>query len=197
MAPRVLIACSDPKFDKWKRHGLVGRLFVPFTGTATKGLRFSAADNAAYSNWDPERFVKMLFRLRSKRGAVKWVAVPDVVGDWKATRDRFDCWHPVVSGLGFRCAYVLQDGQPVDQIPWDRCRAVFLGGTDDYKLSRAALDTLKIAFNRAKLVHVGRVNSWSRVMRFKDMMHSFDGLSYSKFSDAKIPGILKKLQSLG
>jgi len=119
-----------------------------------------------------------------------WVAVPDVVrcacgaeehcpkddqgarcgprGDAQATLERFALWHTWVSHLPL--AFVLQDGseQP-DMIPWDSITAVFLGGSDQFKLGPEAARLVREARERGLYAHMGRVNSEKRIQYAKSI----------------------------
>lgn len=191
--PKVLLACQSSEFDGWKDDPFIGRLITPqFRGEVH---RYTGVDNCAYTNWEPKQFVETLLSIRESAARVRWVASPDTVGDWEQTLYKFGAWGDVIRGLGFRVSYVLQDGQPENSVPWHDIRAVFLGGSTEYKLSDDAYSLCKIAKDRGKLVHVGRVNSLKRVSRFFDVMDSFDGLSYSKFRNVKLPMVLKLLRS--
>jgi hypothetical protein len=44
------------------------------------------------------------------------------------------------------------------------------------------------------LVHIGRVNSVERILKFLGVADSFDGLSYSKYNRVHLPRILKLLK---
>lgn len=68
-----------------------------------------------------------------------------------------------IRALGFPVALVLQDGQQDVPIPWDEIDAVFVGGTDQFKLGRVAARLCQEAKARGKWVHVGRVNSLKRL----------------------------------
>jgi hypothetical protein len=193
---RVLLACSPKNFAPWAGEPLVGRLLTPNHHTVPEGTwsEFTAMDNMAYSNWSGPAFLRMLDTHRARAADVRWVACPDVVGDWRATRARFGGWRAKIERAGYRVAYVIQDGQPPDEVPWDSIAAVFVGGTDRGKHSREAFLACGEAKERGLLVHVGRVNSVRRVRNFFGVMNSFDGLSYSKFARVKLPPVIQWLR---
>jgi hypothetical protein len=194
--PKVLIACSNPRFEEWEHHKFVGRLLTPpLTGSLDVVHPYTCMDNFAYSNWQPHLFLKLLNKYKAVADSIKWVACPDVVGDWRRTLDRFEGWNYMLESQGYKRAYVLQDGQPIKCIPWDQIVCVFLGGTDDYKMSKLAKKTLWAAKKRGKLVHVGRVNSIKRINLFIDVMDSFDGLTYSRFNRTHLQPVLDYLES--
>lgn len=193
---KVLLACSDQSYGSWRRHPNVGRLLTPVLRTNHLLDSYTAMDNCAYSNWNPKRFGHTLLTFSSRATSFKWVAVPDVVGDAQETLKRFEKWHKTISGLGYPLAFVAQDGLIQEQVPWERISCIFIGGTDDYKLSQEAYNLCKQAKVLRKLVHIGRVNSLERIKRFEDVMDSFDGLSFSKYSRSNLPRVLRYLESL-
>lgn len=54
-------------------------------------------------------------------------------------------------------------------IPWHELNAIFIGGGDPWKDSRASLDIVKTAKTLGKHVHVGRVNTVKRFKLFSDV----------------------------
>lgn len=196
---RVLLACGDNQFLPYYHCKNVGRLLLPQYknyGQVSIWHDFTGIDNSAFTEWHPKKFSELLIEHQQCASRTKWVCLPDVVGDWKETLARAKIWIPYFHRLGYNAAYVLQDDQPVDEIPWDAITAVFLGGSTEFKLSQDALRLLTIAREREKLIHVGRCNSFKRIRHFYGKMDSFDGLSYSKFRQAKIPNLLKLLSEL-
>lgn len=192
---RVLMACPDSQFKPWFGCPCVGRLLTPQSnfGQVRMWHEWTAIDNAAYTDWKPERFRNLLLTHSRNSRRVKWVCCPDVVGDWTRTRERFDEWEPTITRLGYTVAYVLQDGQPETSVPWDRIGCVFLGGTNAYKETEEARALLVRARKRGKLVHVGRVNTLDRVRLFLPVMDTFDGLSFSFYSKVHMPTLIELL----
>lgn len=100
-----------------------------------------------------------------------FATLPDVVGDYAATWERSAMYVERVRGLGFRPAFVLQDGVENDRYVWgsilnaceDGTGAVFLGGSTEWKLSEAAAGLVAEAKARGIWVHMGRVNSYKRL----------------------------------
>jgi len=110
----------------------------------------------------------------------QWVVLPDVVGDAGATREASLLWRDrlEVAGLSRPWAYVLQDGFDVLQFP-DGMSAVFLGGTDDFKMSQEAKAALLCPQERGLHTHVGRVNSTRRMRSFEGYADSVDGSNFT------------------
>ncbi len=167
----------------WSRH--LGVLSSPrrFYSQAELGAWPWAADNDAYSEWDPIRYNRMLEALADVRGCL-FVTAPDVVGDWIATLYGFEGWYPVIAQTNQPISYVLQDGQPSDRVPWDEIAAVFVGGSDTWKMGEPNRELVTEAKERGKWVHMGRVNGHRRVRYAKAIgCDSFDGSSLSWFRD--------------
>lgn len=153
-----------------------------------------AADNGAFSNFDPGRFATMAAACRGLPGLL-WVAVPDVVADARATLERFDEWLPRLPGLPL--AFVGQDGIEDLPIPWIHFDALFLGGSTDWKLSRAAYDLAIEAKDQGKLVHMGRVNTLRR-LRIANAFEcdTVDGTACSRFGDHYIADFSRYVRGL-
>jgi hypothetical protein len=97
-----------------------------------------------------------------ERDPCLFAVAPDVVGDAKATMEMSRPYFAKVRELGYPVALVLQDGQEGVPIPWDEIDAVFVGGSDEFKLGPVAADLCREAKRRGKWVHLGRVNSYKR-----------------------------------
>jgi hypothetical protein len=160
----------------------VGVLFVPGAGNALESSngRPCAIDNAAFSGFDATAFLALLTRLRGVNGCLFAVA-PDVVADSSATLDLFKQWAPVVRSFGFPVALAAQDGLTVAATPWDQLDALFIGGSTEWKMSRAAEELLAYAAARGKWRHVGRVNTLRRMRHFSGLCDSIDGSGFSKW----------------
>lgn len=86
------------------------------------------------------------------------------VGDAAATLAQFPEHARRMRALGFKVALVAQDGlgAMLSEIPWHLVDAVFLGGSDAFKLGVEARSVTAEAKRRGKWVHMGRVNSAKR-----------------------------------
>lgn len=160
----------------------------PVVESELSGL-FWCADNGCFSDrFDEDEWWSW---LSSKSPADCLFAVaPDVVGDHRATLARSAPWLPRIRALGFPAAFVIQDGATIDTIPWDDCDAVFIGGTTEFKLSDDALAIIYAAKERGKWVHVGRVNSRRRYMRFAGIADSCDGTFLAFGPRTRLPEML-------
>jgi hypothetical protein len=140
-----------------------------------------AADNDAFSNWNEQRFLWMLHDLVGLPGCV-FITAPDIVGNAKATTARFFEWLPVLRETDQPVAYVTQDG--LVEPPWGEFDALFIGGSDEWKMGEENRAIVIEAKRRGLWVHMGRVNGHQRIRYAKAIgCDSFDGTSMSWFKD--------------
>jgi hypothetical protein len=177
---------SGPGFGRLLSPRHFGRAY----DTAEAGIPW-AADNDCFQGLDPAAYRRMLDAIYGLPGC-KFVTAPDVVGDWRATRDGFEEWYDDLSACWQPIAYVAQDEQPLADVPWRRIDALFIGGkTDEYKLGAEAERLARYARDRGKWVHMGRVNSRKRFDYARAIgCHSVDGSSFSKWRDRWLPNAL-------
>jgi hypothetical protein len=179
----IVLINGGPALDRFGPTRLVGRLVSPRSGNLVRPGERWAGDNDAFKAWDERRFLRMLGRLDGVPGCL-FVAAPDVVGDARATRDRFEDWRPEVTGRGFPVALVGQDGAEDLDLDWAAFDAFFVGGSTGWKLSAAAADLCREAGRRGKWLHVGRVNTRRRLRIAHDLgADSVDGTGWSMFPD--------------
>jgi hypothetical protein len=147
------------------------------------------ADNGCFSdNFDETKWWSWLSG-KDPKGCLFAVA-PDVVADHHATVARSMPWLPKIRALGFPAAFVIQDGATIDTVPWEACDAIFIGGTTEFKLSDAALEIIQAGKERGKWVHVGRVNSRRRFLRFAGIADSCDGTFLAFGPTRRLPELL-------
>jgi hypothetical protein len=126
-----------------------------------------AADNGCFTlgeRFDAASWLRWLTARRELAGCLFAVA-PDVVGDAAATAVRSAPHLEQIRQLGYRAAYVLQDGQEHLPMPWEQIDAVFIGGSTEWKLSEHAARLVYQAKARGLWAHMGRVNSRKRLLR--------------------------------
>jgi hypothetical protein len=185
--------------DNWPDH--LGHLMTPNVGNRVETMLKSglpwAADNGAFSGFDAERFTAFLGRIGFKPRCL-FVAVPDVVFDFQNTLRMFAEWAPIVRSItGQPVAFVGQDGAESAVLPWAGMDVWFVGGSTEWKLSQASIDLMREAKERDKWVHVGRVNSLSRLTWAYDHgADSVDGSSMSKYGDKYIHRFCRWLRGL-
>ena len=141
-----------------------------------------AIDNGAFSRFDRKAFESLLEREYPRRELCRFVSVPDVVGSARRTLEVFDYWYPILADH-WKLAFVCQDGQEDLPIPFDFIDAVFIGGSTRWKESQSTIDCIKAAKLTGKWVHVGRINSPSRFVAFREIgADSCDGSGLAQFS---------------
>jgi hypothetical protein len=158
-----LVSGATPTLRRYSRTGCYGRLIVPTSGDWPLRGMVWACDNSAFNGFEPDRFIRMLERLRDHPGCL-WVSSPDVVANAEATLLNFEEWEPVLRvNYGRPVALVAQDGLELDAVPWDRLQALFIGGTTEWKLGPDARELATEAKARGKWLHVGRVGTKKRI----------------------------------
>lgn len=123
-----------------------------------------AADNGCFVQGDKytdEGFLIWLAKLNRKN--CLFAVAPDVVGNADETKHRAYPMLPKIRDLGFKAAFVCQDGELSSTLDWSRFDAIFIGGSTEWKLSQAAADLVAEGKKRKKWVHMGRVNSFQRM----------------------------------
>jgi len=133
--------------------GKIGLLFSPDGWRSPPSYMPYALDNGAFTGFDVEAWTHMLERAEAHHEPL-WAAVPDVVGDARATTKNWQRYHDKVP---FRKAFVVQDGHEPEDVPGD-AYCVFVGGSTEWKLANA--HRFKGA---AKWLHIGRVNTLRRL----------------------------------
>lgn len=176
----------------------IGFMITPNSETRAPEGRTWAADNgrfAAPAKYTDERFIAWLSR-RNPTGCL-FATAPDILGNHKATIDLSTPMLAPIRRVGFKVAFVAQDG--FDAAPWDQFDCLFIGGTDAFKLGDQVPAIVSEARSRGKWVHMGRVNSSSRLRVASAIgCHSADG-TFIKFApDKNVPRMvawLRKLQA--
>lgn len=154
-----------------------------------------ALDNGAFAGrWDAGDWVEYIVGKRRYRQRCLFVTLPDVVGDCRATWERSLPWVPVVRALGYVPAYVSQDGET----GWPNgAGALFIGGTDDWKLSEASYALAAKAKAAGLWVHMGRVNSLQRLRAATTgLCDSADGTFVRFGPDRRLPEVYDWLDAV-
>jgi len=179
----VLVHSSPRTLEKY-RHPNLGVLSSPrrYYTVGLEGWRW-AADNDAYSAWDPDRYRNMLDAIHGVPGCL-FVTAPDVVGDAQATSELFEEWYDELVACWQPIALVAQDGLRAIDVPWARIDALFIGGTSEFKMGVAAHKLAQKAKRYGKWLHMGRVNTHQRIRYAKAIgCDSIDGTSMSWYKD--------------
>lgn len=154
-----LATASGPLVRDAIAVGALGQMVTPESGNrVVPGARW-AMDNGCFSDrWTSARWLAALDRDQNTPGCL-WAVVPDVVGNARATNERWARWHGAARNRGYRCAYVLQNGCT----SFPPCSAVFVGGDTAWKLGPEARALVARARAEGLWVHMGRVNSLRRL----------------------------------
>ena len=180
-----------------KQHYITGRLGLLNTPASDYNLEplgpnlVWAADNGCFSDkWDEAKWLAWLEKNRKHQDKCLWAVIPDVVGDHAATVERFWKYAPIVKAMGYKIAFVGQNGADIETTPWDHFDAWFAGGDTEWKLG----DAWRIhaeAKKRGKTTHMGRVNSHRRYKSAAAAGYdSVDGTFLAFGPDINLPKLL-------
>ncbi|SFW12784.1 hypothetical protein [Amycolatopsis australiensis] len=162
---------SSPKVRDAMRAGELGQMCTPAEGRMPLPDVEWAADTGCYSRKGypgDARWIAWLEKLLPWRENCLFVSAPDrfepALGErmGSASLERSRPWLPLIRNLGYPAALVAQNGLTVEDVPWHEIDALFVGGTTEWKLSRAAHRLEIAAKEHGKHLHVGRVNSARR-----------------------------------
>lgn len=177
--------------------GLIDCIVTPAQGNRIPEGAWICADNGCFGKGYPgdEAWWAWVQTLPAAR--CRFAVAPDVVGDALATLERSMPWLPKIRALGIPAAFVAQDGLQDLGVPWDAFDVLFIGGTTEWKLGRYARSLTAEAKARGKWVHMGRVNSASRLRyAFHTGCDSADGTYVAFGPDANLPKVLGWLRSI-
>jgi hypothetical protein len=199
-AMRLFVSGATATLRRHPNSPYLGALVVPGAGNRLDSVLAAglpwAADNAAFTGFEPAAFCAMLGRIAGKSGC-QFVACPDSVGDAGKTAHLFRNWGPIVAAVGLPVALVLQDGQERFGVPWESVAAVFVGGSTEFKLGSVAAGLVREAKRRGKWVHLGRCNTRRRFRHAHQLgCDSVDGSGFSRWPDLRIPMALRWMQEL-
>lgn len=198
----LVVSGATKTMKKYLGHPNLGGLVQPRVMGNIRTILGSGcvwgADNDCFQGLDKDAYIFMLRKLSlGSCENLKFVTVPDVVGNHRQTLRRFRVWEPVVRKYDLPVAFVGQDGATVENVPWSCMDALFIGGSTAWKLSKLAAVLILEALSRGLWVHVGRLNSFERIRYFNALgASSFDGGQYSMFPETHIPKALRYLEQL-
>lgn len=175
---KILLDASPAKIAEYRQrydHDF-WQLRTPLTQYARAGVPW-ALDNGCFAKFDQPRWERMLDEADEHRPL--FVTLPDIVGDAQRTAELFDAFYRRTQELPR--ALVLQDGIERVRIPWPDITAVFIGGSDAFKVAPVAIAAAKAAKMLGKWVHVGRVNTAARVRNWLGLADSIDGSGISRY----------------
>lgn len=198
-----MIYFANPSTESIREHVLAGHIGFIATPTATHATQrvpgaVWCADNGCFGKkFDAGRWWSWLVGLVGEADTCLFATAPDVVGDHYATLERSGPWLPKIRGLGYRAAFVAQDGATVDTTPWDEFDVLFVGGTTEFKLGETARDLVAHAKALGMWVHMGRVNS-NRRFRYAEFIgcDSADGTYLIYGPDVNLPRMMRWINDL-
>jgi hypothetical protein len=175
---RVLLDLSPDAIDaRAEKHDVqFWQLRTPLTAYRRHGGVPYALDNGCFGGSLPPAWGRMIEEAR--RDKPLWATSPDVVFSARRTLELWPRFSRQMNGIPR--ALVLQDGIGDFDIPWGELAAVFVGGSDDFKISAEARAACVAAKMLGKLVHVGRVNTYARARHWADLADSYDGSGISR-----------------
>lgn len=160
----IYLAPLTRSLESRQQHPQTGFLVTPASDRATLLDTTWAADNGCYAAGDRFNLGAYLAWLaapkRPKKRCLFAVAGPDVVGDAEATWRQTSHVLPLIRNIGYRAAYVAQDGFDPERTDWSAFDVLFIGGTTTWKRSeRGGYAAIAAGRQHQKLVHVGKVNA--------------------------------------
>ena len=175
---KIMLDCSPKKIQEYREKYNVDfwQLRTPLTQYALAGVPYGL-DNGCFSVFHEQRWLRLLADARKTKPV--FVCLPDIVGDARRTLELSKYFYDATNGLPR--ALVLQDGIGDFSIDWENLDAVFVGGSDAFKVSGEAMSACKAAKILGKWVHVGRVNTANRVEKWIGIADSIDGSGISKY----------------
>ena len=188
---------STPSVRKAMTEGLIDCIVTPKQGNKIPEGAWICADNGCFGKGYPgdDKWWEWVQGLPRER--VRFVVAPDVVADAEATLTRSLPWLKAIRSLGLPAAFVAQDGLEHMAVPWDEFDTLFIGGSTDWKLGPDAQRLTAEAKARGKWVHMGRVNSLSRMRRaWFTGCDSADGTFIAFGPDVNLPKVLGWVRSV-
>jgi hypothetical protein len=171
-------------------RGEIDCIVTPKQGNKIPEGAWICADNGCFGKGYPgdEGWWRWLNTLPKER--CRFAVAPDVVGDAAATLARSVPWLSRIRSIGLPAALVAQDGLENMVVPWDEFDVFFIGGTTEWKLGAAARELVAEAKRRGKWVHMGRVNSKTRLLYASAIgCDSADGTFIAFGPDVNLPKV--------
>jgi len=159
--------------------GRVGHLYSPGRNPEPRKAIPYALDNGAYpiwekgGTWDDDVYRAHVKAFAHNRHSPRWILVPDVVTQAKATLDKWHQWSPELRAFGHPLALAVQDGMNWYDVP-SNADVIFVGGSTEWKWK-----SLPMWCRKFPRVHVGRVNSVEKLWVCHDFgCESCDGTGW-------------------
>lgn len=163
---------SGPDVRAAMSAGLIGCMTTPAQGNVVPDGALYACDNGKFGcdgkgrNWPgTERWWDWLQRTVTRYGPDRclWALAPDVPFDAAATLDESRPWLAAIRELGVPAAFAAQNGCENGLIPWGEFDVLFLAGDTEWKTGPIAERLSRETRERGVSVHMGRVNSLTRL----------------------------------
>src|SRR5579883_1738075 len=89
-----------------------------------------------HPRWSERTWMAFIERMLPHRERCLFAVAPDVVGDAEATWELSQPWLDWLRSMGYRAAFVAQDGiERWRHIPWASFDVLFIGGSTEFKLA--------------------------------------------------------------
>lgn len=192
---------SSPAAIAEMTRGALGCMTSPRQGNRVPPRATWAADNGRFGRgWPGERaWIRWLAgQAAGRTGTCRFAVAPDQPLDAAATLAESTPWLSRIRALGLPAAYAAQDGseQP-GMVPWAELDVLFLGGSTAWKTGPEARALSQQAISLGKKVHMGRVNSQTRLRLARDFgATSADGTYLKHGPDRNLPILQKWLAGL-
>lgn len=190
-----LTGASNPSVRRIAKEAGIGLLIQPGTKGYVGHIPDYAAwtiDNGCFNRATYVGDEAYLAWLEKLPRTALFAPAPDVVGDAAATLAKSLPVLAKIRALGFKAAFVAQDGSEAEgMIPWEAFDVLFIGGSTEWKLGPAAAALIAEARARGKGVHMGRVNSGKRYKLAMSLgAHTADGTYLAFGPSTNLPKLL-------
>jgi hypothetical protein len=158
---------STPAIRLEMAAGRLGCMTSPAQGNVLPDDVIWAAENGRFgSGWPGAgRWHDWLVRQAERNtGRCLFAVAPDVPFDAAGTLAESLPWLPRIRDLGLPAAFAAQDGCDLAGLPWAELDVLFLAGSTEWKIGPVAEQLARQATARGVPVHMGRVNSWRRLL---------------------------------
>lgn len=166
-----------PEKYQWNQFGIMFSAKYTIGGlndALDAGALWMMDNNEFAGGFDAKLWYSALIKYLPYQSTCLGIPIRDKVGDALETIRLFSRYYQSVKDLGYKVAFVSQDGITPEITPWDYFDVLFVGGSDEHKLGIEAITMIAEAKGRGKWVHIGRVNSSKRIKEFW-MADSVDG----------------------
>ncbi len=192
-------SCGNQKIIEAMQQKILGLITTPSGRKSPEGFPIWVADNGCFGKRyvGDEKYLEWLQKYQPYTSQCLFATAPDVVGDYEATYLRSLPFLPKIKALGYKTAFVAQDGVEFSDIPWNSFDVLFIGGTTEWKLGKGARGITYVAKFKDKWVHMGRVNSFKRLKYAQTIgCDSVDGTYLTYGPEKNLPNLLSWLDML-